>query len=107
MRFHESEDQWWHWRMTPRWVTKDRYCELTGLSEAAVRARIDSRKWTRGVHYVVDGRVTMINLREVNKWWDDREACDRTEPAEKLKSAGGTAVTTIGKRSTLSLRKLV
>lgn len=88
-----------------QWVTKAKYAEMTGLSDGQVRARIET-KWVRGLHFVVDGKVTMINLREVNRWWATREELDRTKLVKRSKSAIDATDAIFPKPSSSSLRKL-
>ena len=50
------------------WITKGKYCDLTGLSEGRVRHHIQ-RSWVRGQHYQIRGKTTMINIQETELWW--------------------------------------
>ena len=51
------------------WVTSARYAELSGLSEAGVRHRIESGLWAEGVQWKWDNAARqMVNISEVDKW---------------------------------------
>jgi hypothetical protein len=90
------------------WVTKERYAELSGLTEGQIRARIDSRKWVRGVHYTVDGKATMINVEKVQQWWTSLGECEPIELADESRSDTRSAVVRIPRRSSSTpIRKLI
>lgn len=52
-----------------RWVRLSKYCEQTGDTPAAVKARRRRAQWTDGLHcrLAQDGNL-WVNLDEVNAW---------------------------------------
>ncbi|MDY7538755.1 excisionase [Undibacterium sp. 5I1] len=55
--------------MTPNWVLINKFCELKGYSEDAVRAKIKRREWEKEVLWrkAPDNRI-VINVTAVNLW---------------------------------------
>ncbi|WP_036665002.1 hypothetical protein [Paludibacterium yongneupense] len=52
-----------------KYVLIQRFCELTGYTDRAVRSKIHEGVWVEGVHYrrSVDRHI-QINLEEYEKW---------------------------------------
>jgi hypothetical protein len=53
---------------TMKWVKVNKYCDLSGDTSEAVRARRRNRKWTEGVQWVKREGSIWINPTEVEKW---------------------------------------
>ena len=51
-----------------KWVKVNKYCDLSGDTAEAVRARRRSRKWTEGLQWVKREGSIWINPEEVEKW---------------------------------------
>lgn len=51
----------------PIWVHKDKYCELSGITDGVLRGWI-VRYFTGGVHYKIIGHQTMINIVAIDDW---------------------------------------
>lgn len=51
-----------------KWVRINKYCELSGDTLEAIRARRRRRLWIEGVHWRKAGGVFWINPAEVEKW---------------------------------------
>jgi hypothetical protein len=58
-----------------RWVTVKKFADESGYSEAAVRRKIQDRKWPAAVWIkALDGHI-LINIEEYEKWVESaREA---------------------------------
>lgn len=52
----------------PQWVKLDRYCEITGDTEDAVKCRIKRGKWLQGEQVATIDRRIWVNLVEVDEW---------------------------------------
>ena len=51
------------------WVTVARYAELSGVSEAGVRSRIESGLWQEGEQWKWDdAHRQMVNLAKADEW---------------------------------------
>ena len=88
------------------WITKEKYCELSGLSNGRIRGHIQ-RAWQRGTHFQIIGKTTMINLQEVEQWWQQLNQPASITIAEKSASASRTKENVTPKSSTAtSTRKL-
>ena len=48
-------------------VEKWKYSQDSGVKESKINGWMQ-RHWTKGKHYYVIGRTTMINISEVNAW---------------------------------------
>ena len=55
----------------PRWVTKKKYEERSGITVRAQESRIQRGVWERGKHYAVIDGMTMINEPEIDKRSDE------------------------------------
>lgn len=53
-------------------VTKEKYCEETGLKETTLEGWI-KRQLTRGVHFVVHGRTTLVDPEAIEQWLIDQQ----------------------------------
>ena len=89
---------------SPKWVTRERYSEMTGISVGTIRGW-QGRHLTRGVHYLVEGRVTLINHEEIDTWLTERgqrpsvqsmtqvlESVSSTKPKPIKKQSQGTTI---------------
>ena len=54
--------------ITLKWIKAVKYCELSGDTLEAIRARRRARKWLEGVHWRKQDGVIWINPAEVDKW---------------------------------------
>lgn len=56
-----------------RYVRIVRFCELTGLTEKAVREKIRTGAWAEGIHYrrAPDGHI-VIDLQGYEAWIEGR-----------------------------------
>ena len=59
-------------------VTKKKFAKDTGASVRTIEGWIYSRKWIRGIHYVVVGKTTMIDKNEVNTWLRQQDSLAST-----------------------------
>lgn len=63
------------------WVKLEKYAELTGDSEEAVKQRRKTGKWLDGNECkIVDGRV-WVNLEAAQKWVKEWQANQQYKPA--------------------------
>ena len=57
-----------------KWVTIDKYSELSGCTKEAIRNRIKKRVWYHELQYKkAKGRI-YINIEEVEKWIENTPA---------------------------------
>jgi hypothetical protein len=56
-----------------RWVKLERYCELTGDTEEAVRGRRARGEWLDGRHVRLRKRRLWVNLPEADKWVENNK----------------------------------
>lgn len=56
-----------------RYILIKKYCELTGLTDKAIRRKIESGIWLEGREYrkAPDGHI-MVDLEGVNAWVEGR-----------------------------------
>lgn len=89
------------------WISKEEYLRRTGFSEGRLRGWI-ARKWTRGIHYQVQGNTTAINLEAVNEWWASagQQESDPTGKASRSGSTGKTDPNTQKQSKATSITKL-
>ena len=57
---------------TMKWVKVNKYCDLSGDTSEAVRARRRNQKWTEGVQWVKREGSIWINPSEVEKWVENQ-----------------------------------
>lgn len=61
-----------------RWVTAEKFCQLTGDSPKAIYVRRSKGLWIDGVHAKkVPGMGLMVNLEEVNKWIENCQSASQ------------------------------
>lgn len=51
-----------------KWMTPDKFFEVTGESKNTVDKLISSGSWADGIHYRVRGRRRRINLEAYYRW---------------------------------------
>jgi len=58
-----------------KWVRLKKYCELSGDTAEAVKARRSNGKWAEGKHSKKgpDNKI-WVNLEEVDKWVENSQA---------------------------------
>lgn len=58
-----------------QWVLVPLFCQMTGYTDKAVRAKIDTGVWLEGRQYrrAPDGRIT-IDIQEYYKWVEGAKA---------------------------------
>lgn len=54
--------------MSPKWVTLEKYCDLTGESAEAIRCRRKKGIWTDGYHSKVVARHIWVNYEAAQAW---------------------------------------
>jgi hypothetical protein len=75
--------------MNMRYVLVNKFCELTGYTDKAVRRKIEEGVWVEGIHYrrAPDGHLT-IDIQNYYNWV---EKCQNREPvlsrSAKIQSA--------------------
>jgi len=53
-------------------ISRHKMAELLGVTPDTLRGWQD-RHWQKGVHYVVIGKTTMLDAREIRKWLKSRK----------------------------------
>jgi len=53
---------------TIRWVRLMKFCELTGISEIAVRKKRHEGKWTEEIVKTAKDGMLYVNIEEYQKW---------------------------------------
>ena len=59
------------------------YAKKLGVSDRVITEWM-FRKWTKGQHYVVIGKQTLINIPEVDKWLSSPQESNNTDGASAL-----------------------
>lgn len=57
-----------HTRYRPEWVKLERFCELTGYTEDAVRLNRKRGIWPDGIITQIRNRRIHVNLRAYDQW---------------------------------------
>lgn len=70
----------------PIWVHRDKYCELSGITNGVIRGWIQ-RHFVHGVHYKVIGKQTMINIVAIDDWITNYEEQYRVAAAKAAEIA--------------------
>lgn len=86
----------------PSWVARKRYSEMTGIPESTIRGW-QARNLTRGVHFQVHGRTTLINQEEINKWLTE---LGQNPSHPSTNSVSGSVSSTIRNRTPKSSRAI-
>ena len=55
------------------WVLLERFCELTGYTEEAVKMKRKSGVWPEGLITTVRNRRIHVNLRRYDQWVEGRK----------------------------------
>lgn len=69
-------------------IDKSKYVRDYGVKDSKVSNWMQ-RHWTKGVHYFVIGRTTMIDVEEVNKWIRQDTPAEFTSEETVLRSEYG------------------
>ena len=70
-------------------IDKSKYVRDYGVKDSKVSNWMQ-RHWTKGIHYFVIGRTTMIDVEEVNKWIRQDTPEEFTNMATICESESGT-----------------
>ena len=91
----------------PTWVTREHFEKLTGIPASTIRGW-QARHLTRGIHFQVIGRLTLINQEEFNSWLSQLGPATSTPLETDLESESNINVRPIKKQSpALTHRKLI
>jgi hypothetical protein len=75
-------------------VTKQKFCDERGLPITTIDGWIQKKRIIRGVHYVVEGRTTMVDPEAIEQWLIDRQKeSESTATVYKSASATKTRIT--------------
>lgn len=56
-----------------RYLSKKGFADLLVLEECKIRSWIIKKPWTKGVHYVVIGKSTLVNVEVAIEWIKSHE----------------------------------
>jgi hypothetical protein len=55
-----------------KWRDRHAFADEIGVTPDTVRGWID-RHWTKGVHYIVVGKTTLVDRKEVARWLESQK----------------------------------
>ena len=67
------------------YISRKAFAESIGLKDSTVRGW-QERHWTKGVHYTVVGRTTLLKTEAVNEWLENHYQRDCVPAAKASRS---------------------